>query len=240
MAPGSDAAVQYSKDRLDLGRVRLMNGNETIELNGALGIGENAATNAVDVAVRNVDLVELDRLLLQNRGLRGTLNGDAKITGTLKAPVVDGHLAVTGGGFQGFSYQSLDVKANYALGDPAHTDSGRVVLDTKLVQGPGVELNMSGTLPLTAMRPNPPGVTGHVEAHAGDQIDLKVQSSSIDLGIRSRLHEAADQRDRYAAGRLACDWLGRGSPRQRHGRHSWRCLHGPGGKDLLQRPYDDD
>ena len=183
MAPGSDAAVQYSTDRLDLGRVRLMNGNETIELNGALGIGENAATNAVDVAVRNVDLVELDRLLLQNRGLRGTLNGDAKITGTLKAPVVDGHLAVTGGGFQGFSYQSLDVKANYALGDPARTDSGRVVLDTKLVQGPGVELNMSGTLPLTAIRPNPPGVTGHVEAHAGDQIDLKVQSSSIDLGI---------------------------------------------------------
>ena len=91
-----------------------MNGNETIELNGALGIGENAATIAVDVAVRNVDLVELDKLLLQNRGLRGTLNGDAKITGTLKAPVVDGHPAVTGGGFQGFSYQSLDVKANYA------------------------------------------------------------------------------------------------------------------------------
>ena len=185
MAPGSDAAVQYSKDRLDLGRVRLMNGAQTIELNGALGIGENRR----DECGRRRRPQRRPRRSSTGCCCRiadcaGTLNGDAKITGTLKAPVVDGHRGRNGRRIPGILVPVARRHSQLRARRIRRTaDSGRVVLDTKLVQGPGVELTVSGTLPLTAMRPNPPGVTGHVEAHAGDQIDLKVQSSSIDLGI---------------------------------------------------------
>src|SRR6185437_8875596 len=47
----------------------------------------------------------------------------------------------------------------------------------------GVELTVNGTVPLTALKPNPPDVTGHVEASAGDQLDVNITSSLIDLGI---------------------------------------------------------
>jgi translocation and assembly module TamB len=57
------------------------------------------------------------------------------------------------------------------------------VLDSRLQQAPGVELTAKGTIPLSALRPNPPGVTGHVEATGEDSIDLRVQSSRIDLGL---------------------------------------------------------
>ena len=174
-APGSQAAVQYGANRIQLQDVRLVNGNQALEVSGAFSLGENTAPGGIDVRAQHVDLAQLEKLLLQNRGMTGTLHANAHITGTAKAPAVDGHVEVANGGFQKFKYESLIADANYA--------NDRVVLDARLQQSPGVELTAKGTVPMSALRPNPPGVTGHVEARPGDELDLRIQSSQIDLGI---------------------------------------------------------
>src|SRR5205085_5433639 len=120
-------------------------------------------------------LAQLEKLALQNRGLSGTLNANAKMTGTAKTPAVEGHVEVVNGGFQNFKYQSLTADANYG--------SDRIVLDARLQQAPGVELTAKGTIPMSALKPNPPGVTGHIEPTGGDALDVRIQSSRIDLGI---------------------------------------------------------
>jgi autotransporter translocation and assembly factor TamB len=184
MAPGGDAAVQYSKDRIDLQNVRLVNGNQSLDLSGSLSVGDGVkAPSAITVRAAKVDLAQIDKLLLQGRGFTGTLNAEARITGDLKSPAIDGHAEVMSGGFQRFTYQSLTVTANYAPAEAGTSRSERIVLDAKLTQSPGAELRVSGTVPMTALRRNPPGVTGHIEARPGDELDVHVQSSLINLGI---------------------------------------------------------
>ncbi len=174
-APGSAAAIQYGSDRIELQDVRLVSGTQALDVSGAFSLGDNTAPGAIDVRAQNLDLSQLEKLLLQNRGLTGTLNANAKISGNAKAPAVDGHVEVANGGFQGFKYEALTANATY--GDD------RIVLDSALRQSPGVELTAKGTIPMSALRPNPPGVTGHIEARAGDELDLRIQSTQIQLGI---------------------------------------------------------
>jgi autotransporter translocation and assembly factor TamB len=183
MAAGSEAAVQYSRDRIELENVRLVNGNQSLDVGGTLALGDTPEQTSINVRAANVDLAQLDKLLLQNRGFTGTLNAEATIAGSLKSPAVDGHADVAGGGFQRFRYQSLAVTANYGPGQDGRTDLPRIALDAKLTQSPGVELTVNGTMPITAIRPNPPGVTGHIEGHPGDEIDMRIHSTPIDLGI---------------------------------------------------------
>jgi autotransporter translocation and assembly factor TamB len=174
-APGSAAAVQYGSNRIELHDVRLVSGSQSLTVSGAFSLGENTAPGAITVTAQNIDIAQLEKLALQNRGLTGTLNANAKITGTAKAPAVEGHVEVANGGFQKFTYQSLTADATYG--------SDRVVLDARLRQSPGVELTAAGTVPMSALRPNPPGVTGHVAPRAGDELDVRVQSTRIDLGL---------------------------------------------------------
>ena len=173
--PGSQMAVQYASNRIQLHDVQLVNGTQTLDMSGSFSLGENTAPGSIDVRAANVDLAQLEKLMLQNRGLTGTLNANARITGTAKAPAVEGHADIASGAFQKFKYQSLTANANYS--------ADRVILDARLVQTPGVELTAKGTVPMSALRPNPPDVTGHIEGRPGDELDLAIQSSRIDLGI---------------------------------------------------------
>ena len=174
-APGAEATVRYGDSRVQLENVRLVNGNQSLGLDGEFSLGENPQPGTITVNAQHVDLSQIDKLAMLNRGIGGTLDANARITGTAKAPIVDGQVAVANGAFQQFKYQALAVKANYG--------SDRVVLDAKLTQSPGVELTAAGTIPLTALRPNPPGVTGHIQGRPGDEVDVRIKSSRINLGV---------------------------------------------------------
>lgn len=174
-APGTSATVQYGNNRLELQGVRLVSGTQSLDVSGGFSLGNNTAPGAITVTAQHVDLAQLEKLALQNRGITGTLTAKATITGTAKHPAVEGHVEVANGGFQNFKYASLTTDATYA--------NDRLTLDARLLQSPGVELTAKGTLPMSALRPNPPGVTGHIAASAGDEIDLRVQSTQIDLGL---------------------------------------------------------
>jgi autotransporter translocation and assembly factor TamB len=174
-APGSQAAIQYGADRIQIQGLRLINGAQSLDVDGAFSQSDTPIVEGITVKAQHVDISQLEKLALQNRGFTGTLDADAKIAGSMKAPAVSGHVAVSNGGFQQFKYQSLTVDGDYK--------GTRLDLDARLIQAPGVELTAKGSLPMTALRPNPPGVSGHVETPSGEGVDLRVQSSNVDLGI---------------------------------------------------------
>lgn len=174
-APGSSPTIKYGNSQIELQDVRLVNADQALDVNGVFSVGDNPVIGGITVRARNVDISQLERLTLQNRGFTGRLDADAKISGSAKAPEVSGHAAVANGGFQQFKYQSLTADATYT--------AGRVGIDARLVQVPGTELTVKGTLPVSALRPNPTGPGGHSEAAAGEAIDLTIKSTRVDLGI---------------------------------------------------------
>lgn len=174
-ASGSNATVQYGSNRVQLQDVRLVNGNQSLAVSGAFSLGATPAGEGITVQAQNVDISQLERLAMQSRGFTGTLNANAKIAGTSHAPDVTGHVDIQGGGFQQFKYQSFSL-------DGAYRDQVARI-DARLVQSPGVELTATGTAPLTAFQPNPPGMTGHIEPSGTDRIDIHIQSTNVGLGI---------------------------------------------------------
>jgi translocation and assembly module TamB len=155
--------------------VKLVNGDQSLDVDGSFALGENPEIGAIKVRAQNVDIAQLEKLALQNRGFTGRLNADATIAGSAKAPSVTGHASVVDGAFQQFKYQSLTVDGSF--------QDDRIGIDAKLVQGPGVELTAKGTVPMSALRSQPSAPGGHVATTPGDEIDLRVQSSQIQLGI---------------------------------------------------------
>lgn len=175
-APGSEATVKYGRDRIEVLGVKLVNADQVLDVDGSFSTGDNPEIGAIKVHAENVDIAQIEKLALQNRGFTGRLNADATIAGSAKAPSVTGRVQVVDGAFQQFKYQSLTVDGTF--------ENQRIGLDAKLVQGPGVELTAKGTVPLSALRATPGATPGaHVETAAADAIDLHVRSSRVDLGL---------------------------------------------------------
>ena len=174
-APGSAAAIQYGGNRVQIENLNLVNGNQSLSVGGSFSTGDNPQIGGLTVQAKNVDISQLERLAMQNRGFAGTLNANATLTGSAKTPAVNGHVDVSNGSFAQFKYQSFTLDGSYA-GD-------RATIDARLVQSPGVELTVNGSAPLSALKPNPPSVSGHVEPPPGKAIDLHVQSSKINLSV---------------------------------------------------------
>ena len=173
-APGTEPTIKYGNDRIEFLNVKLLNADQTLDLAGTFSLGDNPQIGGIEVHARNVDIAQLEKLALMNRGFSGRLDADAKISGSAKAPAVTGRLTVTNGGFQQFKYESLTADGTYA--------DQRIGVDARLVQKPGVELTAKGTLPLAALRSN--RSTGqHVESARGEAIDLRIQSTEVELGI---------------------------------------------------------
>src|SRR5262249_29442355 len=175
MAPGSQAAIEYSPEQIKLRDIALVSGDQSLNVGGAFSLGDEPRLGGVTVTARNVDIAQLEHLTLEDRGFTGRLNADATLTGSANAPDVTGHLAVENGGFRQFKYQSLAADGSFA-----HERFG---IDARLVQSPGAELTAKGTVPLSALRTVRTGGGAHVPAAAGDSVDLHLQSTRIDLGI---------------------------------------------------------
>ena len=174
-APGAEATVKYGSKQVEVLGLRLVNADQVLEANGSFSLGDNPEIGAIKVHAQNVDIAQLEKLALMNLGFTGRLDADATIAGSAKTPSVTGHVGVVDGAFQQFKYQSLSVDGTF--------QNERIGVDAKLVQGPGVELTAKGTVPLSALRSTPGPAGGHVDVAAGEAIDLRIQSSRIDLGL---------------------------------------------------------
>lgn len=170
--PGSEATVNYARDRIAVQNLQLVSGDQRITADGVFG----SPTETLQVKVENVDVAQLDRLFLGNQQLAGRLSADVSITGERSTPKVEGTFALTSGAFRMFTFESLGGSVDYV---------GRGVnVDVRLQQNPSAWLTAKGFAPLSLFRATPDGLKGtHRDPAPGEAIDLQVASSDIDLGV---------------------------------------------------------
>jgi autotransporter translocation and assembly factor TamB len=172
MAGGADPAIQYGSNRVTFQNVRLVNGEQSLDVGGELPLGGENTGGALAVTAANVDLSQLERLLMRDQGMSGRLSANATISGTAKRPVVDGHAEIRDGGFRGYKYESLVADVDY--------NGSRIDLDAVLQQSPTEAFTARGTLPMTVFAR---GEGGHVEAAGEDRLDLTIESTDLGLGF---------------------------------------------------------
>ena len=172
MAPGSEATIKYGQDRVDLQNIRLVSTDQSLDVTGTIALKGDAPTGALDIKARNVDLQQVETLLLQNRGLAGRLTADAKVTGTLESPAIDGRIEVRNGAFQTYKYESLVADLDYA--------GRRMQVDATLNQSATERITAKGAVPLSLFRR---GTGGHTEATAEETVDLQITSTTMNLGL---------------------------------------------------------
>jgi len=198
---GSEATIQYGRNELTIKDLRLASGDQTLDVAGSLALNGENTTGSLEIHARNVDLAQAEALLLQNRGFSGRLTADATISGSVNRPMVDGKIQVTDGGFQNYKYQSLTADVDYT--------NDRITLDATLQQAPDVSVTARGTVPTTVFQP---GTGAHVAETAGDAIDVRLQTSALNLGVIQGFTTAVTG----VGGRLEADVRVTGSGRDPH------------------------
>jgi autotransporter translocation and assembly factor TamB len=163
LAPGAQPAIEYGGNAVAVKDLRLVNGNQTISVDGAFG----KAGEAMNVSLKNLDVGTVDALLLRPPQLAGRLDATSTLSGTTDAPTVDGQFTLTNGGFRQFHYESFGGTAKYA----AHA----VALDTRLQQNPTTWLKATGSIPMALFN--------RTAASSTEPVDLHVDSSPIDLSL---------------------------------------------------------
>ncbi|MBI2187200.1 MAG: translocation/assembly module TamB domain-containing protein [Acidobacteria bacterium] len=170
-APGAEAAIRYGEDRLAVEDLRLVSGDQRIQLDGGLG----SPGDVLLVRAGNVDMAQLDTLLLGEQRFAGRLDAEAAVSGPLEAPRAEGSFALRQGAFRQFTFDSLAGRVDYV---------GRGVnVDVRLDRSPQASLTAKGYAPLSLFKRNPPGIEGHETPEAGEGIDLQMTSTRIDLGV---------------------------------------------------------
>jgi autotransporter translocation and assembly factor TamB len=172
---GTEAAVQYGNSRVSFEGVRLVNGNQVLAVEGAINTGGEDASGALNVRAENIDLAQLQQLLLTDRGVKGQFSADARLTGSLKSPLVTGNIAIANGAFRDFLFQSFTSKVQY-------TPTG-ITVDARLQENSQQWLTVTGSTPMTLFSRETTARAVHVEPSATDRVDLTVKSSPIDLGF---------------------------------------------------------
>jgi hypothetical protein len=178
-AAGTEAAVQYGGGQVQIDGLHLVSGEQSLEVDGTIVLGQGSEgapakppTGELRVQARNMDLQQLEALLLQDRGLTGRLSADATLTGSTDAPVVSGRVEVVNGGFQDYRYDSLTASVDY--------QGERIGLDATLQQSPTEAITAKGSVPISLFQPSP---GEHAPPRAGDEVDLHITSTLIDLGF---------------------------------------------------------
>jgi autotransporter translocation and assembly factor TamB len=171
--PGTEATIRYRPERVEIDNLQLVSTDQFLSVDGTIVLKGEAPSAALDVTAQNVDLQQLETLLLQNRGFTGKLNATGKLTGTMQAPAVDGHVEIHNGGFQTYKYESLIADVDYV--------GQRATVDATLTQTPAEKVTVKGSAPMSLFRRSD-GV-GHVGPSGGDEVDLHITSTALGLGM---------------------------------------------------------
>ena len=171
-APGTQATVQYGQNRIDLENVKLVSGAQSLDVSGTIALGGDAPAGALEVKAQNVDLQQLETLLLQNRGFTGQLSANAKLTGTMQAPSIDGHVEIQNGAFKTYKYEALVADVGYT--------GNRMTVDATLRQSPTEQIMVKGSAPRSLFTP---GTAGHTAPTSGEEVDLHVTSTAMNLAV---------------------------------------------------------
>ena len=178
---GPPAELSYSPPQLVVKNLQLGNGAQRLSVSGSLRLDEAAALKdgqlataasapptALSMTVEHVDLAQLDDLLAGDRGLAGTLDATATVSGALSNPVADASLTITKGAAQKFTYDLLTAKA--------HHDGSGAKLDLRLDQSAGAWITLNASLPGLPTLRDP-------ETRRAAPIAAHLTTSTIDLAL---------------------------------------------------------
>ena len=160
------AVVRYGGGRISVQDLTLAKGPEQVTVNGALTTGAGARAEGLTVKADAVQIGDVNQLFSGTRNLSGVLSGTVDVQGTVANPAIESHLTITDGAVDGTTFQNLTADAGY--------EDGRVNLDATLDVRPGAQLTATGYVPVSL---------GSGAGAAPRPIDLKVESTPIDLGI---------------------------------------------------------
>lgn len=204
VAPGTTPAIQYSPSAITVQNLVLQSGDQQLTVTGSMGRTAPAAT-PLTVQATNVDVARIDQMFLGNRGLGGRLGANANITGTVDAPVVNAQADLVMGTFRQFKFDSLSARI-----DSTATTLG---IDAKLQQNPQQWLTLKGTVPTSAFKTiSAPSSGEHVTATGSEAMDLKVETSTVDLAMIQGFTTEVQN----VQGSLQADLQIQGSPRDPH------------------------
>jgi autotransporter translocation and assembly factor TamB len=157
--------IDYRGGAATFDHLRLSSGSQVITVNGTLPLAGDTAGN-LEVEASDVDLEALTDLFLLDKKLKGRLNASATVGGFASSREVDGEFEIRGGAIDQLTYESLKGQAGYV------DQSAKV--DVTLIEKPGAELTVIGTVPFMDEQAGQPAAVG---------IDVRVKSSPVSLSI---------------------------------------------------------
>ena len=171
-APGSEATIKYAQQRVEFENLRLVSGDQSLDVTGTIATGGETPSGTLDVKANNVDLPQLETLMLQDRGFGGKLSANVRLTGTVQDPTVDGHLEIHNGSFRTYQYESLVADVDYT--------GRRATIDATLTQTATEKITAKGSVPVSLFTK---GTSGHAPETASEAVDLHVTSTAMNLGL---------------------------------------------------------
>ncbi len=174
LAPDAVARVRHEAGRVDLEGLRLADGQQALEIDGAMQLpSEDVAFTADGLRVRAtaVDIAPLGERFAPEQQLAGRLDLDVELAGTLDAGAGNGHVTVRAGSVRGFAFDELAADAAIA--------EGTATIDATLQQAPGSGLTLKGRLPTTRGGSTSVPVSSPQPA----PIDLTIGGPGIDLAV---------------------------------------------------------
>ena len=223
--PASHPTIQYGNNRVVVDDIKLVNADQRIEAQGAIGSGErHAARQGRQRRCRAARRADARR----PAALAGRLNANATVSGTTAAPRVAGDFTLTQGAFRNFKFMSFGGKVDYAGSGHEPRRAPR--------PGPAVVADRQGICADNAVPADAARDGRRARGAAARRSDQHRGREQPDRSRRrSGVHVVRDQRHRYAAGELQGHGLRlRPTPRRRD-RHQGRRLRGARSRHVLLR-----
>jgi translocation and assembly module TamB len=191
------AEVQFSPHNLSAHNALLHKGSATIKLDGSVGLSSwNLGPDSlirVRVDAQNADTAQLGTLAHFPLSLRGQLNGDGELSGTVSQPEGQGSVSLSGGAIEGHAFDSATAFVQFrnreavfknlhiARGDTQLSGSGAYDFSSQAIQ-----LNLTGTnFDLTEFSP-----LEKSRIRVGGKLDFSAQASgsTAQPNVNAHLH----------------------------------------------------
>ncbi len=141
LAGATPARIRKTAGRWTVGGLRLTNGSQELFIDGALPAeGDAEGSDILVVRASGVAVEGLTKIALGQQRVKGRIDGEARISGSLADPRVEGKFAVTQGTADDVTFNSFAGTAQYR--------AGAATMDVKLDAGESGTLTAVGTVPI--------------------------------------------------------------------------------------------
>lgn len=139
--------IVLDKGKVDITKLHLFNDSTDLSLNGQLGL---LNTNSLDFTAKGVVNLSQINSLIPNRGkLKGLVNLNAKLAGTVASPKFSGDVQLSS---LGFSQEDLPVEFNNGNGLITLTEE-KIILNNFAIKANDGQITGTGAIDLTGFKP---------------------------------------------------------------------------------------